>query len=249
MDLFEIDNVKAEKANAMRRYRRLRKIANLFRFFEICLVLMFLSWFSTQLPTALRISGDYFQNLSVFIVSPKFVFLVGNAIILTLFAKSGKFPGQNSTSSGSGTDLYDEFIKNSESSQRIGTDVSLSLSTPEEVVFHDKQTVYEESSVMNTHTPDIATVTAATDKKIYRRTQSENLNHAISEKPTVRELRRSETEKCRKVENPRKKSEKVSGFEEEMSNDEFRRKIEEFIAKQMRFHREESMAIVLQNKS
>ncbi|RDY09344.1 hypothetical protein CR513_06279, partial [Mucuna pruriens] len=75
---------------------------------------------------------------------------------------------------------------------------------------------------------------AATDPdlgKVYRRSVSEGKGETAR-----RELRRSETEKAREKSYPQDK----------LSNEEFRRTIEAFIAKQMRLLREESLAIFVQ---
>ncbi|XP_061346469.1 uncharacterized protein LOC133292114 [Gastrolobium bilobum] len=74
-------------------------------------------------------------------------------------------------------------------------------------------------------------------RKVYRRSQSEKLkgNGADGNKTAERKLRRSETEKVRENLYPQDK----------LSNEEFKRTIEAFIAKQMRSLREESLAIVV----
>ncbi|KAI3978852.1 hypothetical protein MKX01_016027 [Papaver californicum] len=253
--LFEIDNIKTEKDNAMRKFRRIKNIANLFRLVEIFLVLMFISWVSTNhLSNLLKGIGEHLYNFSVFVAKPKFVFLVGNAIILTLFAKSGNnsssSPSSSSISNGFSEtsihhDLYDEFIKNG---SRNGA-VSKSEVKEEEIVFQDKETVIEkEYDDVLVRKPVITTTSGDVDlmdsnNRSYRRSKSENSkNHGVHEKQSLRRLRRSETEKYRNVE-----KKEVSSCEDVdmMSNDELRKKVEDFIAKQMRFHREESMTIVL----
>ncbi|KAI3969905.1 hypothetical protein MKX01_038373 [Papaver californicum] len=254
--LFEIDNIKTEKHNAMRKFRRIKNIANLCRLVEIFLVLMFISWVSTNhLSNLLKGTGEHLYNFSVFIAKPKFVFLVGNVIILTLFAKSGKNSSSSSPSSSSISngfsetshhDLYDEFIKNS---NRNGAVSKTEVIKEEEIVFQDKETVIEkEYDDILVRNPVITTTTGDVDlvdsnNRSYRRSKSENSKiHGVHEKQSLRKLRRSETQKYRNVENK-----KVSSCEdvEMMSNDELRKKVEDFIAKQMRFHREESMTIVL----
>ncbi|XP_028760357.1 uncharacterized protein LOC114719070 [Neltuma alba] len=79
--------------------------------------------------------------------------------------------------------------------------------------------------------------------KVYRRTQSEKLKEECPER-TQQKLRRSETEK-KHMENGRESMYP----QDNLSNEEFQRTIEAFIAKQMRFLREESLAIVIQNQS
>jgi len=73
-------------------------------------------------------------------------------------------------------------------------------------------------------------------RKVYRRSLSEGEGED-GNKTAGRELRRSETEKAREKSYPQDK----------LSNEEFRRTIEAFIAKQMRLLREESLAISLCN--
>ncbi|KAF8405262.1 hypothetical protein HHK36_010163 [Tetracentron sinense] len=247
MDSFETDNVKVEKANAMLRYRRLRKFANLLRLVEVCVVLILLSWLSARLPIAVKISGDYFRDLFDVLVSPRFVFLVGNAIVITLFAKSGQFSSPNTTGNNAGSDFYGEFVENKVKHDKFRTDGPASASELAEIVYEDKQIVCEENTVTPSYPDIVTTVTnTAPDTKIYRRSQSENLKREMYEK-----FQRSETEKCWKIMNHGEYPAEMSYREDTntMSNEEFRRKIEGFIARQVRFHREESLAIVLPNHS
>ncbi|XP_077252685.1 uncharacterized protein LOC143892104 [Tasmannia lanceolata] len=250
MDSFEIGTVKAEKTSAMRRYLQIRKIAGIFRFLEIFLVLFFLSWFYTRLPIAVRISGDYFRHLRVILVSPYFVFFVGNAIVITLVAKPGLFSVNNTAGISPGTDLYDEFVKNSENRHRICTGSPLPpvSNRPEEEIVYEDKAVCVESRYTDTdlHTCECRDTDT---KKPYQRSWSENLEAEKRQKTGI-ELRRSQTEVCRKME----KSDEiltVDSYSERdiMSNEEFQRTIEAFIAKRMRFLKEESMAIVLQKES
>ncbi|KAI3890883.1 hypothetical protein MKX03_029618 [Papaver bracteatum] len=258
-----VDNVKMEKANAMKRYDQLQKIGNFLRIFEICVVLVLVSWFSTRLPNVIQVLGYYFQKFCIILVSPRFVFFLGNAIILTLFIKSGKISSNDeSTVNGGGDHIYDEFIKKSnETNQKIQKNIH--FSPKEEIVYEDKQTVYEEkknyavpssdttyvsSTAMNTNTKTTKKMNKSKDTK-FRRTRS-GIPKGVStnDNPINKsELRRSVTEKCRRTNPPVvvEESEEVD-YEQEMSNEEFQRTIEEFIAKQRLFRREESMAIVLQ---
>ncbi|KAJ4964822.1 hypothetical protein NE237_016671 [Protea cynaroides] len=263
MDSFHMDNVKAEKAKAMLRYRRLRKMANLFRCFEVFLALVLFSWFSTRLPVAFRISGQFFRELSGVLVSPRFVFLVGNAIILTLFVKSGKFFAQGFSPNTSAADyLYDEFVKNNSDNntrQKPRSDNNLLQSPatePEEITCDDKDTMPEEEGVIRTlsiHAYTDEHEAPSDSKIIFRRSRSENMKMKLkrdTEEKPPRELRRSETETCRKLGRDAEKAaeEMASYAEESMSNEEFQRTVDAFIAMHQKFRREEeSMDIVLQN--
>lgn len=214
-----IQTVKSDKWMAMRRYRRIQKLAFLFRFLEACVAIFLLGWFSSCLPVAADVSGDFFQELFILLASPRFVFFFGNAIVLTLFVKSGHFSGQRPAGNPtSAPDLYDEFLKNSERSvQKNRTD--------EETVYEDKYVCVEST--------DADTDTDVKRGGLYRRSLSEGAGGGVVTEKRG-QLRRSETDVGRKGEE--------SG---EMSNEEFRRTIEEFIAKQLKFQREESMAVVL----
>ncbi|ESW28063.1 LOW QUALITY PROTEIN: hypothetical protein PHAVU_003G255700 [Phaseolus vulgaris] len=93
---------------------------------------------------------------------------------------------------------------------------------------------------LNTRTPSLVDPAPTTK---FRRSKSENWKGDSVKTPRRRHLRRSETEKRR--ENP---PENLYP-QDKLSNEEFQRAIEAFIAKQLRFLREESSAIVVQNPS
>ncbi|KAK6938855.1 protein of unknown function DUF4408 [Dillenia turbinata] len=231
MDTVGIDTVKVEKANVMINYIRRQKLATLLRVFEVFLALIFLSWSTTsfRLQIDFRIVGSFIREIFNIVVSPRFVFLVGNAIIITLFATSGQFPNQNpnvtSENQPTITDHNQEEILKSDETDR-GNAVS-------DVFCPD----YSNVTAISPADRDLIEKVADTvpEPRRYRRTQSAELK--VREKPT-KVLRRSETNKTRQM---GKEEEKV----ESLSNEEFRRTVEAFIAKQQRFLREESMAIVL----
>ncbi|GJT62418.1 serine/threonine-protein kinase HSL1-like protein [Tanacetum coccineum] len=70
------------------KYMRLQKITTLFRFIEMFLFLVMISRFSSRLPFAVKVSSYYFKGIFLTMLSPKFVFVIGNMIILILFLKS-----------------------------------------------------------------------------------------------------------------------------------------------------------------
>ncbi|XWS40055.1 hypothetical protein CRYUN_Cryun18bG0107900 [Craigia yunnanensis] len=227
MDAFDI---KLEKRNAILKHRQSCKIANLLRFVEVCAVLVLISRFTIQLPVAVKNSGEYFRGLSVVLVSPRFVFIVGNAIIITLFAKAGQFSAQDSASKSSGTDLYEEFVEKSEKSQAIHR---------YEIEYREKQSkniVGEEGIVsLNVHT--------SKGTKNYKRSQSENLKSVNCNK-ACRKLRRLESEKYRKDNDSDEKMVKSSYPEDGMSSEQFRNTVEAFIARQKKLLREEEYSVI-----
>ncbi|GAB2282766.1 hypothetical protein Dimus_017305 [Dionaea muscipula] len=240
--------VKAEKSKAMKRLHlhRLRRIAKLFRFVELCVLLAFLSWFSTRLPFAVKI---FCRWLAGVVVSPLFVFAVGNGIVVTLMAKSGQFSGKGSNAAD--REALFRSLRSEASSEPV-TDPKAETE-PEEIVYEDKEMICQKQ-----HTATVPVTASATkqlrvddalqwsggkvdpDLKL-QRSQSENLERETTEKC----LRRSETDIASRMEsnhNNGKESENDDKVfpEDGLSSEEFRRTIEAFIAKQKKFRREES---------
>lgn len=245
MDSF--DNVKVEKENAMRRYHTLRKFSNLVRLLEVCVALILLSWSSTRLPIAARIVGEFLRRLSVLLLSTPSVFLIGNVIIVALVAQSGKLPGKNSEAgNNSENDLYDEYVRNSEASQRTASVTADTDTEPAvvETVEEEKQIVCSENAVALKSEETVTKIT----EKLYRRTQSESFEREISVKPR-NELRRSVTEKTRKTKVSSEEPARLSDAVDDLSNEEFRLTVEAFIKKQQMFLREEHMAVIVSNKN
>lgn len=214
MDSFHFGGVlKVEKPKKNRGKNpfQLRKVANLFRVVELCVLLVLVSRFSAQLPVAVKSSSEYFRELKLMLSSPTFVFVLGNVIVVTLFAMSGH------VSTGK-VDFYEEFMQKSE---KI-TSPSQNIRRPPMPDCEDKKVILEE-------------------KTAYRRSQSQKLIHGSKSK-LDRALRRSETtESFAKLNvRPGEKLLIQGPFpEDSMSNDEFRRTIEAFIARQQRNLRQE----------
>ncbi|CAH8385081.1 unnamed protein product [Eruca vesicaria subsp. sativa] len=256
MDSISFDNVKAEKANALHRFQ---SIGFLFRIAEICLALLLLCWFFSSLPFAARISGEFLRRLACFVSSPLFMFVLGNSIVVALLTtKSTVF--SSSVDGGAEADhIYDVFIRSGEGRTHCSDVRDLSEET---TVYDDKQMIDTETdSVSNSIlVPTVAredhvtiepekesvTVTDLTKdhsppKKVYRRSKSEKRRPVTVTEPS---LRRSETAKCRETV---KLSEEVPCPEDNLTNEEFQKTIEAFIAKQLIFRRRESLAVVIHN--
>ncbi|XP_060178146.1 uncharacterized protein LOC132608091 [Lycium barbarum] len=87
-------NIIVEKNNVILTYKRLQIVTSLFRFIELCIFLFVISKFSTQiLPSA-----EYLKRLCITLISPPFVFVLGNAIVIILFLLKSC---QSSTKEGS----------------------------------------------------------------------------------------------------------------------------------------------------
>ncbi|GAU22062.1 hypothetical protein TSUD_309660 [Trifolium subterraneum] len=250
--------LKSEKSNKVQKHRQLRKIANLLRYVEMCVVLVLISRVSfEQLPLALKISSEYFRG---FTVSPRFVFLVGNIIIITLFAQSGHFSSHDSAKRSSEDELYLEFLKNSSMYQRIQGFEQKKLSIKMEnnkksrrindgcmVKFSEKECKKsdDDKKVKLEEKQGIKTECCkGMEVKEYRRCQSEitlvrGLNSDVEKEQKV--LQRCESEnderKKRNIEfDKQKMMVKNSSLypEDGMSNDEFRQTVEAFIARQQK---------------
>ncbi|KAM7497538.1 hypothetical protein LguiA_021952 [Lonicera macranthoides] len=133
MDTFEFNNVKVEKAKAILRYNRLYNIVKLFHLIDFCLTLIFLLWISAQLPLAVKISGKYFRILLSFFVSPLFIFLLCNAIVIAFLANSGRF-------SNGEPDMFKDFVIHSETNVNFTLDSS-SVSETETSVYEDRKII------------------------------------------------------------------------------------------------------------
>ncbi|XP_004509287.1 uncharacterized protein [Cicer arietinum] len=221
--------MEAEKANAIQTHNLLPAISKTLRIFEIFIVLLLLTWTLTRLPLAVSISTAYLRNLAA---NPLFIFAVSNAIIAALLAQSGRFSNQNSDEHAGAGKLYREFMNS-----RIAVsdrDQPPSVEPPPvtaEVICHDKEVISET-------VPD-RDAGVRSEFASYRRSQSEKWKGEAGKMQRRKQLRRSETEKLRET------AKENLYPQDKLSNEEFQRAIDAFIAKQMRFLREESSAIVV----
>ncbi|KAL7156620.1 hypothetical protein ABFS83_02G021300 [Erythranthe nasuta] len=220
MDSVKFQNVKSEKANAISRHRRTQKLTTLFRMVELFVFLVVVSRFSSQFAFSFNISGEYFRGISVTLISPRFVFLVGNTIIVILFLLSSSKGGENEKRP---TDFYDEYVeKCRNNNQQITHSKHVKKSAPEGLKneFHNA-------------------------KKIISKSKSEiNLERraavvVVKGEESHRDLRRSMSQSCRKSVDCGRKKAAAAVVEDEMSGEEFRRTVEAFIARQQRVLREE----------
>jgi hypothetical protein len=240
MASYEIDSVKVEKDNAMRRYNQQRKVRWVV---QLCVAFVVLLRSTSWLPVAIEISVEFSRRfLSVFDCT-FYVFMLVVAIVLVLYASSG----QNEAK----PDLYDEFLQKTESGRRFGA------GEKQPAPFHDKHIVYSENaasppvhynnltvSTITKHTVSQVqsnTVRAVSEKSLpekrYRRTKSERYELRIGE-GSRRELRRLETEIRREMVRPARRS--VSEKVDKLNNEDFNRTIEAFIAETKKIQKEES---------
>ncbi|VVB18338.1 unnamed protein product [Arabis nemorensis] len=250
MDSFDFDNVKAEKAKALRRFNRFRRIGRFFRAAEVCVALLFVCWTFSRLPFAVRISGEFIRRIAAVISTPLFVFLLGNAIVVVLLTKSSDQETPVAVGSAE-NEIYDAFVRSVENRSKP-SDEDLA----EEIVYDDKQVIVTDSNsnlIVDENIPhveiEIDSDSVSDHPKVYRRSKSDVVSAKQSPDTVVKSsLQRSETEKCRKIVEDDDDSNN-NYREDNLSNEEFQKTIEAFIAKQLMFRRQESLAVVVHNKA
>ncbi|KAJ7957774.1 tRNA-methyltransferase non-catalytic subunit trm6MTase subunit [Quillaja saponaria] len=135
-DLEFYSNVKAEKVNAIKIYQRHRKLKDLLGLFNLCAALFMFSR-SSLLPIVVESFYRFFRELVVCVNNPFYMFVIGNAIILFVYALSVR---NNDSVSGVEQDVHDHFVNDSKSHRKINDDDE---SPAENEV---EQDVYDESS-------------------------------------------------------------------------------------------------------
>ncbi|CAH9056470.1 unnamed protein product [Cuscuta europaea] len=212
MDLHTLTNIKPQKEKVIHRLRKMQMITAAFRFIEVCMFLVILWRFSCNLSiNVLKLSGGYFRGL---LISPGFVFLLGNAIFIVLLLRSGD-SSERHGSVNEKVEFYEEFTK------KYGKSGDLSGN-------------YCEEQIKKQGTP------VSKERKM-QRSRSEGTKKVYCEEATRRELGSLGTITRRKSETA------APAATEEMSGEEFRRKVEDFIARQQRALREEEFSFLVSN--
>ncbi|KAK5831708.1 uncharacterized protein LOC108456170 [Gossypium arboreum] len=142
MPSFEFDNVKAEKQDALWRYKMERKLRMGLSFIGFLLVLFLLSWplYPTLIPDTVEVAGDFLRYLVSTFNKPLFTFVLLNFIILAVFVLSTQNQTQKLTTT---PDIYDEYV----SSRRCMQTSAVSTSAPvTEETTVDKQIILVENA-------------------------------------------------------------------------------------------------------
>ncbi|XP_073158067.1 uncharacterized protein [Henckelia pumila] len=105
MDSLKFCNVRVEKANAISKYVKIQRITAVFRFLELFVFTIIVVRFCSHFPFSVKSPGEHFRGFLLTLISPRFVFLIGNLIVAVLLLNSGRF------SAGKGTDFYDEYVE------------------------------------------------------------------------------------------------------------------------------------------
>lgn len=224
----EFGNVKIEKANAMAKYLRNRDLENAFFFFNLCVALFVFSG-SSWFPIALRLLSHSYNELVSLLNNPIYVFLIGNVIILCIYALSERNRVQN--------DVYDEFLDNIESRRKAAT--AAGDESPA-----DSSVSEEDVSAVTETTMTKTTATAANGEKVLRRKCYRRVESEIHSRRRVgsyggRELTRVKTEVSNEVVTRGGELERRLCYVENLSNEDFNRTVEDFIAKHRRMRLEE----------
>ncbi|CAH9057458.1 unnamed protein product [Cuscuta europaea] len=246
MDLYSYQNIKAEKEKAIMKYRRMQKMTILFRFVEFCIFAIAFSRFSVHFPQVLNFSGDHFKEILVSLVSPRFLFVVGNAIVVILYLKSKKSSTDDNSEemnnkqsisiSGEEEDAVPEKrrkieqapVSSLEKNCPAPEDGKLDLYDDDDKRFPGNSFFHESNEPMNKQRSEEET--PARCRQMHRSQSESWIVTTVPER--TKDLRRWATVECRK-------SEERAVETEEMSSEEFRRKVEDFIARQQRLLREE----------
>ncbi|KAG4214328.1 hypothetical protein ERO13_A01G114500v2 [Gossypium hirsutum] len=238
MDSFELDNVKAEKEDALRRYNMERKLRLGLRYMGFLLVLFLISWswFPPLIPHIIEVAGDLSQRYINTLNDLFFIFILMNIIILVVYILSTQ---KQSTSSG----IYDEYVCSHRSI------------IPAEATVLDKQIVVVENAVdvaetkrplsqikqqpWSTKTKPAITSTDKVKQKEYRRTRSV-VSESGKRRPR-RVYRRSETAITGR-ELVVCSAESAREAIHEISNEEFQLKVDSFIAERRKALMQENIA-------
>ncbi|XP_073316003.1 uncharacterized protein [Primulina huaijiensis] len=234
MESMVFDNVRFEKEKAVARFNRFRRIVKLWQFIELLVVLGLVSWSSVRVPAVMKVAGGYFVEFSAYVFNHHVVFVIGNIIIVLLFVICRR--NDELSLSGGGDGLYDDYVKHSEAvHQREHPTGNVEPAVGEDAhAFGDDEkqiVVCSEEIKANPHGDEVTTAIEEATRQIrrFQRTQSEKLKREIAVRPRL-ELRRSETEKYQRKENPKTEYFEASEIDT-LSSEEFRRTVEAFINK------------------
>ncbi|XP_056169995.1 uncharacterized protein LOC130138822 [Syzygium oleosum] len=228
-----------KQTTALSSYFLFNVVLTAIRLLELGLALFFLLRVSTRVPFAVRLSCEYSFLLLGFVARPLFVFALCNAIIVALLAKPGGSFARGPAGGGGGAveELYEEIVKISESRARP---VLPPAREAEEVVYEDKAIISEVGTAARARGGGGGGVAVGLEEEAAAAADEDEEDEeeeccSGGHRPPEAEKRPRAAGSCCGG----------GGGDEEMSNEEFQRAIEAFIAKQLRFRREETLAIVL----
>ncbi|KAJ6336182.1 hypothetical protein OIU78_012732 [Salix suchowensis] len=273
MSSIEFDRVKAEKADAMRRYSRKR---NFYWFLEAVGALVLLWCFFSCFPVIAQTASLYLSYFNQKI----YVFVLANMFILIVYLSSTTAHNNDQNNTPFQTDIYDEYLSfSTNSSPRWKTAthedkqlvVSSLLEKPVQVeekdlpvsetdsFYEDKQIVCWEKAVYadkdEVEEKPVRDLKLLKDQKCFRRTRSARRTGKES-RECVRVLGRSATEIGRETSSVIRTSTRLNHSSpaaakksiQEMNSDEFRHTVDRYIANTKKIFREETIAMLSEEK-
>ena len=241
MDSSEFDAVKAEKDVAMRRFNRRRRVKWLF---EACAAFFVLAQCSSLW---LPIAADLLRETVAIFRSHLFVFALFNSIILAVYALSAGIPRPNDAASGPDIDLYGQSVTNS---KRIAAEDESPAPETEKTVISDNAgdtvtPVVQDLTVAELKANNcICTDGGASEKALIVKSgrSASFRGHSSVSDESGREFRRSYTDVRRRLtwcgEEEARRLTRSSAVNL-MSDEEFNRRIDDFIATQKWIQQEE----------
>ncbi|XAR64138.1 hypothetical protein NMG60_11024366 [Bertholletia excelsa] len=211
--------IQAENTNAIVWTNWLQTAAKMRSLLEVLVGIAILSWSWTQLPLAVKLSCDCLMQLSKYLFNPHINFLIGNALVIVLVLLSR----QHKVGSDARTeDIFDGHSRISEVHRRIASvsDGEAATHAPAETKYYDKQSHLSDNAIAQMQCDAVSRAIEEATKEIelLQGTHPEKLKRDLQDE-SGRDLQRSETD---------------SLTVERMSSEQFRRKIEAFIAKHKR---------------
>ncbi|XP_060217308.1 uncharacterized protein LOC132644720 [Lycium barbarum] len=228
MESRNFHNIKLEKANAMLRYKKRQRVTTLFRFIEFCISFVVIS----------RVSTEYFRGLSVTLISPRFVFVLVNAIVIILFLKSGHSTTKDGSTNNSKIDMYDEYKQKCSMNKETYCEQSKKQNILVEEAYCKQIKKQRKQSIL-------------VEKRIRRIHSDNSISLSHDEKKPRKKMIRSATVGCLKVINtdgvkPTTTTMTTNSYPEDgMSSEEFKNTVEAFIARKQRLLREEEFSAVV----
>ncbi|KAG8077321.1 hypothetical protein GUJ93_ZPchr0007g5141 [Zizania palustris] len=216
---------------------RLRFAWRVVRVAEVSALVVLLSRFLPLLPVAAGAASSVIRVVASLLLHPYSIFVIANGIVVLLLVLSRRDDVSSSSSSGrdDGDGEHGQFLSFAAAGAPLAplppimeAEAAAAPPSPEEgAVFEDKQAVHVTS-------------------RAPRRSRSEKVGRGRRTRAASPELRRSESERARR----RRSLSSASPADWRVANDEgedeeFRKAVESFIAKQQtRFHREERFVLV-----
>ncbi|CAJ1973287.1 unnamed protein product [Sphenostylis stenocarpa] len=233
-----------DKASAIRRFQRKLNLENIFHLFNVGAAILLFSH-SFSFPITLQTLSHLYHTLIPFCHNSFYAFLLLNAIILFLFALSNNKNNDNNNIGGASTDVYNEIL-NDNVSHLIVTVSQEQPRTVEKEVAATVSPAFEETVPAVTETTTACSCTTVmkemegeavwvSEKKCYRRVQSESYERRMVVAAARGELKRWKTVGLRRP------FESQLRCVEELSEEEFNRAVEEFIAMHKRMQWEEQL--------